>query len=67
MNNQTKKGRVKVASVRTALAELSDAICSGAESVKVSFSGNSFHFHLEGATVNITVSERPAAQEGGRK
>lgn len=67
MNNQNRNGRVKVATVRTALAELSDAICSGAESVKVSFSGNSFHFHLEGATVNITVSERPAAQKGGQK
>ena len=67
MDNKTRKGHIPAERVREAFSELAEIICSGHERINLSLSGNSFTLHLEGATVNITVSERPAAQKGGQK
>lgn len=59
-NTKHQSRRISASRLRRFLADVSEDITAGVDSVSISLSGNVFEIHLEGATINITVN-----QEGG--
>ena len=53
-----RKRTVPASRLRRFLAEFAEDLTDGLEAVLVSSNNNTFHIHLEGATVNISISQR---------
>ncbi len=58
MNNKKQSRRVSSTKLRAILAELADDICAVQEKVTLSLTGNTFEIHLEGGSINVTISEK---------
>jgi hypothetical protein len=56
MNNKNQSRRVSSKKLRALLAELADNICGVQDKITVSLTGNTFEIHLEGGSINITIS-----------
>ncbi len=63
MSNPTPQTRrVSSKKLRRILHSLADDICDMQDGIILSMEGNSFNFHLDGGTVNITINEEGGAR-----
>ena len=63
----SKKHSRRVASekIRGILNQLADSICESQDNVILALFDNSFVIHLDGATLNISMSQTASAKKGG--
>ena len=57
MSNK-KSRRVASEKIRGILNELADAVCASQDRVQLSLFDNTFVIHLEGATLNISITQK---------
>lgn len=57
----SRERRIPASRLRRFLADISEDITAGIDTVGIALSGNTFEIHLEGATINVSINE-----EGGK-
>ena len=61
MNEPKRTRRISSKELRGILGDFADKVCAAQRLITLSMRGNTFAIHLEGATVNISVTEEGGA------
>ena len=64
MKRQNQTRSVSSKKLRRILHDFADDVCDEQEKIQVTLDGNSFVFHLQGATINISLGVSDRKEEG---